>query len=85
LLDDQLFSNFAYNLNKRHYGEAVGSGIVANQTLGYFMARTQIFLLTVRPDCPTFAYFPGGDLGCVDQEYLHLFRPRFLKIELETE
>jgi len=28
-------------------GDAVEKGIVANQTLGYFMARTQLFLLTI--------------------------------------
>lgn len=31
-------------------GEAVVKGIVANQTLGYFMARTQLFLLKVGVD-----------------------------------
>ena len=29
-------------------GEAVSSGLVANQTLGYFMARIQQFLLKVK-------------------------------------
>ena len=29
-------------------GEAVSTGLVANQTLGYFMARIQMFLLKVK-------------------------------------
>jgi glycyl-tRNA synthetase len=35
------------NTNKMTIGEAVNSKVVGNETLGYFMARTQLFLLRI--------------------------------------
>ena len=37
-------------------GEAVSQGIVNNETLGYFMARTYLFLMRVgiKPECLRF-------------------------------
>lgn len=36
---------------KMTIGRAVDEGLVNNETLGYFMARTQLFLEMVRGEC----------------------------------
>ncbi|KAM7357301.1 glycine--tRNA ligase isoform 2-T2 [Cochliomyia hominivorax] len=58
-------------------GEAVKSGLVANETLGYYMARIHQFLLTIgiKPECLRFRQHMGNEMAhyacdCWDAECL---------------
>ena len=46
-------------------GEAVGQGLVANETLGYFLARTHLFLCSVgvRPEAIRFRQYRSNEMA----------------------